>query len=390
MSHSFPALPTSTRNIFRRCIPLPALLLLGCTLGAAQEIGTAAQPTPPAPAPSKFLYIGKAPTTPELKIDPATGALSFNKSLSDIDTTDAWVDAANHFMFASSDVRGPRILVYTINQNTGDLTPVPGSPFPVDPADVYASLFIDPQGQFLYASGEDVNSLFYLTVFRINRSTGVPKETFRIPVPSSTRLGWVSTSLSGNYVYLGENNAIAAYKVDKTSGTISEISGSPFPAGPTNILAAAHGYLYAMNSDDTISGFRINPNTGALTQVPGSPVSSPRQQWMSVDQVHNFLLSTNANLIWTWRIDSATGRLTLAQKSGYGKLHSPDTILVDPSGKYAFVADYNQPHCVFDECTGAINSFRINGKTGKLSVVSSQLNYPGDPYDNNYWISVAR
>ncbi len=375
----------------KRAVMLAGLLASSALLFAQQQT-----PSPrsghsqPAPGPAKFLYIGKWPTTPELKINPSTGALSFNKSLDGIDTTDGLVDAANHFMFATSYDRGPRVLAYTINQTTGDLTPVPGSPFSVDPADVYASVFMDPQGQFLYTSGEDVNSLIYLSVFRIDRSTGVPKETCRVAVPSTTRIGWVATPLSGNYVYLAEPNAIAAYKLNKTSGTITEIAGSPFAAHSVNLLEAAHGYLYAMNSDDTISGFQINPNTGALTEVPGSPVSSPRQQWMTIDLVHNFLFSTNGNQVWTWRMNQKNGALTLAVKSAAGKLHSVDTILADPSGKYVYVADYNQPNCVFDECTGAINSLRVNASTGKLTVVTNQLNYPGDPYDNNFWISVAR
>ena len=380
------------RVLFRALIALSLLLcapfLSGQGLQPAASARVLANPAPPKPA--HFLYIGKFPSTPELKINPSTGALSFNKALNGVETTNGQVDGANKFLFATSYESGPKILVYSINQKTGDLTPVPGSPFSSDPNDVYAAMFIDPQGQFLYTSGEDVNSNINLTVFRMDRNTGVPTEVYRVGVPVQTTLGWVATDVTGSFVYMGEPNQIYAYKSNKTSGALTPIAGSPFASRSAAMMASVHGYLYTMNSDGTLSGFSINSKSGALKAVAGSPFNNKPQQWMSIDRVHNFLFTTNQYTIRTWRINTKTGRLNLIAKSGGGKLHSPGTILADPSGKYVYVADYNQSNCVFDQCVGATNSYRINASTGELTVVTNQLLYPGDPYDNNFSISVAR
>jgi 6-phosphogluconolactonase len=97
------------------------------------------------------------------------------------------------------------------------------------------------------------------------------------PFPTLSGSGPAGMLWAGNFlgVALEHANAIAVFSVSSTGG-LSEIPGSPFPAGHgTSSLAAASGFLYALNSSDhTISVFTIDPLAGSLAPVPASTVTA--------------------------------------------------------------------------------------------------------------------
>ena len=99
----------------------------------------------------------------------------------------------------------------------------------------------------------------------------------------------VSAAAQTNFVYTDDSsfpNTVSAFRVNQ-DGSLTLIPGSPFPTGgnggmtdvnPGKITTATRGrssFLYAANnSDETISAFRIDRATGELTAVPGSPFPS--------------------------------------------------------------------------------------------------------------------
>ncbi len=370
---------------------LPGFLGLMLAASAAAQAVVQAPQTPP---PGKFLYVAGSY---EMAINPNTGGLRFIKNLGTAAAT--FVDPSNHFAYAPSYIAGPVIYIYRIDQASGSLLAVPGSPFPGDPSDVYASFFPDAKGEFLFSIGEDVNSDFFLSVFRFDRTTGAISETDRIPVTNETFLGWVISDVADKYVFLGESSGIACFSLNTTTGTLSEVTGSPFPSRSVTMLGLDKNFLYAMNNDDTLSGFKINEQTGALTEVSGSPLQNPLQQWLAIDRVNNFLYTSNTNffsgnttnVITTFRINTSSGTLLPLARSGQDILHEPEKVVADPSGRFVYVGDLKlEPSCVFDQCIGATNSFVVDAATGKLTVVTKQIPYPGDPYDGNFSLAVAR
>ena len=96
------------------------------------------------------------------------------------------------------------------------------------------------------------------------------------PFPTLSGSGPAGMLSTGNFldVALENANAIAVFSVNST-GVLSQIPGSPFPAGHgTSSLAAAGGFLYALNSTDhTISVFTIDPLAGSLAPVGASTVT---------------------------------------------------------------------------------------------------------------------
>jgi 6-phosphogluconolactonase len=114
---------------------------------------------------------------------------------------------------------------YTINSDTGALTPISGSPFPTDPRGSPESVAVDPTAKFAYVANS--------------------------------------------------NGTVSGYTINSTTGVLTPISGSPFPAGsiPVSVAVDPSGkFVYVGNKEsDNISEYTIDPDTGALTAIPGSP-----------------------------------------------------------------------------------------------------------------------
>jgi 6-phosphogluconolactonase (cycloisomerase 2 family) len=68
--------------------------------------------------------------------------------------------------------------------------------------------------------------------------------------------------------------SVSAYQVSGKGAVVTELAGSPFPAGsgPVAIAAAEPGLLYVANSQsNNVSAYTLNPNTGVPTPLSGSP-----------------------------------------------------------------------------------------------------------------------
>lgn len=98
-------------------------------------------------------------------------------------------------------------------------------------------------------------------------------------------VGWASAVCHGQtfaYVPNGSSNNISAYSVNAASGALTPVPGSPFAAGAGPFGAAvspSQRFLYVSNyacqsgcsAPSTVSGYSIDASTGVLTPVPGSP-----------------------------------------------------------------------------------------------------------------------
>lgn len=124
------------------------------------------------------------------------------------------------------------------------------------------------------------------------------------------------------------SSSVSALAMD-SSGSLSLIAGSPFPAGAgAEFLAfdSVHKFLFVSNQNaNTVSAFSVNTGTGQLAAVPGSPF--------------------------------ATGA-------------RPTGIAVDPAGKFVFVAN---------QAADSISVFSI-GVSGSLSAVAGSPFTAGNPY----------
>jgi DNA-binding beta-propeller fold protein YncE len=154
------------------------------------------------------------------------------------------------------------------------------------------------------------------------------------------------------YVTNLTDNTVWGYAVDRASGALTVIAGSPFPGGSFPISIAVHPsgkFAYTANvGDNTISGYAIDPGSGALTALTGSPfIGSPppfelaAPESVAIDPSGRFAYVANTNNangfgVQGYTIDLITGALTVG--STFVAQGSPHSVTVDPSGKFVYVA----------------------------------------------------
>jgi 6-phosphogluconolactonase (cycloisomerase 2 family) len=137
-------------------------------------------------------------------------------------------------------------------------------------------LAVHPSGRFLYAWNYNT-----IALVNVDPATGVLTPAPGSPVvtgdlPSSSSLGVVAIDPSGNYLYAFErvSNSILAYAIDRSSGRLASINGSPFPtaASPTSVAIEPQGrFMYVANALG-VSAYEIDSANGALTSISGSPL----------------------------------------------------------------------------------------------------------------------
>jgi 6-phosphogluconolactonase (cycloisomerase 2 family) len=102
-------------------------------------------------------------------------------------------------------------------------------------------------------------------------------------------------------------------------------------------------FVYA--AGNTVSAYSIDSN-GALTPVPGSPFAALGSHSMAVDPTGKFVFAVGGNnTVWAYVI-SSNGALTPAPGSPFIEAGGPangsfKSVAVDPTGKFAYVANFN-------------------------------------------------
>jgi 6-phosphogluconolactonase len=196
----------------------------------------------------------------------------------------AGMAVADAIALNAEDVAGPFLYVadagkidaLQVNDATGTLAAVPGSPFP---SGTNSYLTVDPMNHFVFAVDQDPAGVL---AFTINANTGalteVPGSPFAIGSNSSgsLQLGQIVVDPSSSFVYVAMTSTgqIAAFSIG-SGGVLTPVSGSPFAAGSGAFaMAMANGTLYVSNNTaGSVSGYTVNPTNGALTPLAGSPFS---------------------------------------------------------------------------------------------------------------------
>jgi 6-phosphogluconolactonase len=327
-------------------------------------------------------------------IDGTTGALSpvpgspFAAGLS---PSSVAVDPSGKFAYVANQ-SSFNVSAYTIDGTTGALSPVPGSPFAA--GSFPRSVAVDPSGKFVYVANECVPcSNGSVSAYTIDGTTGALSPVSGSPFAAGSFPVSVAVDPSGKFAYvvnsgsnLGFRN-VSAYTIDGTTGALSPVSGSPFAAGsfPVSVAVDPSGkFAYVANECDiesvlcslngTVSAFTIDRTTGALSPVPGSPFAAGSFPFsVAVDPSGRFAYVANlSGNVSAFTIDSTTGALGSVPSSPFAAGPSSLSVAVDPLGKFVYVANL----CGNISCTGSgnVSAFTIDSTMGALSPV------PGSPF----------
>jgi len=314
-------------------------------------------------------------------IDPRTGALTpiagspFPAGSAPVSVA---VDPSGKFAYVAN-FNSSTVSAYTIDPRTGALTPIAGSPFPVGSESLFAgseplSVAVDPSGRFTYVT----NSTGGVSGFMIDSSTGALTAIAGSPFPSGLFPASVAVDPSGKFAYVADQfsapNNISAYAIDPSTGVLSPVAGSPFPAQPgfpepVSVAVVPSGrFAYVVNTGSfTVSAFTIEPSTGALTAVAGSPVRTgfvPAA--VAVHPSGKFAYVANEGSgddVSAYTIDPRTGALTAIAGSPFPAPADsiPISVAVDPSGKFAYVANFNG---------ASVSVYAIDPRTGALTTIA--------------------
>jgi len=268
---------------------------------------------------------------------------------------------------------------YSINTTTGALTALTGSPFPTGTQLEPSSMAIDPAGRFAYVASPYLTlSSGYVSAYQIDPTSGRLRGNANSPFLLGNCLG-IAIPSTGRFAYFAEvPSQVRAFDLDQGSLT-TEIPGSPYGFGgqgfPMNINVdpSGHNLLYVLNSDLGIYGYKINSATGELTLIQGSPFPGTQDAYsFGMDPQSKFLYAANTGLrtVSAFRIDSASGQLTEIPGSHVAAGSGPQSVTVGLSGKFAYVADTGSDQVMV---------YTVNAATGALTFTSSFFRLGSSP-----------
>jgi 6-phosphogluconolactonase (cycloisomerase 2 family) len=292
----------------------------------------------------------------------------------------------NKFLYVVDPVGMPingALTVFSINENTGVLSQIAGSPFAV--ATGLAQIAIEPAGKFAFAPNFGSPTV---SAFALDPGTGAPTLVSAGPFSCVGFAVSVAVDPGGQFVYVGTqgggpNNggAICAYAINLSTGALSQVIGSPFPAGGGMVRSLAFNpagqFLFAAGTDG-VDVFRPNAS-GALTLVAGSPFAAgANPETVAVDPAGKFLYVGNHSLgsgsqIAALSIDAVSGALTAIAGSPFPSGDSPAFIAIDPSGDFAYASNLE---------SNTITVYAVNKTTGALTATGAPI---ANGADTNPW-----
>jgi 6-phosphogluconolactonase (cycloisomerase 2 family) len=227
----------------------------------------------------------------------------------------------------------------------GALSPVTGSPFDSNTNSPGAfAIAIDPKGPYLYTTGSVSNNIAQFSIGAGGVLSLVSSSTNGEGSP-----GFTTLSKSDGVLYVADTTgggSIGAFSVQKGSGALTALKGSPFPVSCPGFCtsspdyAVADGaYLYTVDTYGFyVSTFSVSKK-GALTELnsyathygPTAAVLTPNGDYLYVTNGASANISAYA---------VAGGVLTQLTGSPFGAGGQPQGIAITPNGKYVYVANY--------------------------------------------------
>lgn len=286
------------------------------------------------------------------------------------------VSVVGNFLFVTNELSN-NISVFSIDQATGVLTLVPGSPFATGgTSDAGISLGVTPDNRFLFAAtaGAISDEIAIFTIAPSGVLTHIPGSPLQIVGDPDG----IKVSPDGRFLSVAfpHSDVVGMFSIGN-DGTLTAVPGSPFSAPATGGIAGvdincATTLLFggaATGLGTNIDVFSIALN-GALTPVPGSPFNNPdvgnnsNVVVLSPSERHLFVSNQDTNTITVFNI-AADGSLSLV----------PGAPFANPGG--------NVPQMVATNSAGTL--LYVNNDNGTVSVFSiapdgSLTPVPGSPF----------
>lgn len=201
------------------------------------------------------------------------------------------VDPSGSYLYAASMGGSGGVVGYSIDQTTGALTLLPGSPFSNTNggfANTGDGITIHKNGQWLYMG---LTGRKRVAAYSIDPTTGV-LTGIGTPVLNNSTTGYTDNGGSGANIspdglfFYGtafsttgsDPKKILTYSIDQTTGDLTLVSEADAGGGPNDIRVDINGqFAYSCNSlnSPSISAFSRDKTTGALSPLSPRDLSIP-------------------------------------------------------------------------------------------------------------------
>ncbi len=240
--------------------------------------------------------------------------------------------------------------------------------FNIGPGPVSVAVAPDPSGRFgKFAYVANVNSK-NVSMYTINATTGALTSIGTIDAELSPSAVAVDPSGKFAYVANGDSGNVSMYTTNATTGALTSIGTIAAGVGPFSVAVDPSGrFAYVANGGDffafgSVSMYTINAATGALTAIAPGTIDAGRFAAVAVDPSGKFAYVANAdsNTVSMYTINATTGALT-----SIGTIAAelrPRSVAVDPSGKFAYVANGG---------SNDVSMYTINATTGALTSIGT-------------------
>src|ERR1700722_7717286 len=210
-----------------------------------------------------------------------------------------------------------------------------------------------------WSADNKTNTLNFVMGFTIVAGDGSLALTGQDPVKTNIDPLSVAPDYGGYRLYVGDyvSGDVVAYFVNRDNGYPTAVPGAPFPANRAVSVVAVHPsgkLIFAARDENSTSGdgvavFELQSN-GSLVQAPGSPYSTQSGPLaMVVDPTGKYLYIADAsNYIDAFNIDTSNATLSPLPGSPF-KISVPSdchphsgafpNAIIAPAGKYLYTAD---------------------------------------------------
>ncbi len=250
---------------------------------------------------------------------------------------------------------------------------------------------MDPAGKFAYVASQGCDLDGYVSMYTIDPTTGA-LASIGPPVPTNDEFtDSVTVDPSGKFAYVASSGnvwdidfgSVVTYTINPTTGALTSttggingtgINGTPeffnsVAVDPSGKFAyAADGGAFPAGSFgglSSVSMYTINSTTGALTSI-GMIAAGFGPDSVAVDPAGKFAYVANfdSNDVSMYTIDATTGALASIGTIAAGT--SPASVAVDPAGKFVYVANWTGY-----ETDGSVSMYTIDATTGALASIGT-------------------
>ncbi len=209
--------------------------------------------------------------------------------------------------------------------------------------------------------------------------------TFRFPLFES-----VGTATSDRYLYTANNSTQSLSRFVINAGVLADPNGSgtppqvPLSEVPRMMAADPSGHFVYALSDVHIFAFEVDRSTGNLFAVAGSPfaIKGSALSDVAMDPAGHYLYISclGSHDIESYRIDRSTGALSLSATVTAGEappsgqstsIFGPSSLTAERTGQLIYAA------VVSDTFPNELRGYQVDANTGKLVEIGSPLEIGG-------------